>query len=721
MSGEHVSEPRRDGSEPLEEPVRTAMEAGFGYDFSGVRLHSGEEAAETARSMRARAVTIGSDVYLARDVPPAPKLIAHELAHVVQQGGRAPAGTKPDPVGEQAAESAAETVLAGGRAQLGPMTVTGPQRSPDPPGGGGSGRPPALTPEEMWTQLVQSQRGFTSSTSGAGDSYRSSPATVPPGSLAVDADGNPTATGAPLGKGFETYAGVQLVDAEGRRVAVAADHFHGSGPDAHAEARCVRALETHGPAQLPGGKLIVVSDQTICTTCRERLITYARSRGLTVIEPHEPVRARVVGVGEVSPKTASRSSTRAGRPALSVVAREPIPIAPPNPPAPATSPTPKTPPSPPPNSAAPQGTSSSPPKGTPSAPKTTPSAPAAPKSSPPTPATPETAPATPKGTSTAGEPTTRTAKSLPADGEVVKSGRLSVKVEYEGGRAKARVTGVDANGLPREDTPALSRTPKGSVVARTFTAVQLGRTLLDLYANASDEQTRTTVEKVTHPLQSYMRSVVADAEAEFLAGHPDPARLEAFADVEALRGTYENEWRGLRVYQARAALLIVGLGLIPVDQRGPDWDTALARVAQGAAAPPQKVASFRSSAENYESRGIDLLQQIAPYRSGLPQLADEIDRRAEMLQTIAGDLDDLFWSLALRYPILEHAWLPLHSESAFVGDLAGRMSGFAQVVRARDRAYTALDDRLSAELHRLGRHIDNPGRAIAEQPPRPRP
>jgi hypothetical protein len=96
----------------------------------------------------------------------------------------------------------------------------------------------ALTPEELW-DTVQSRRGFESSSSGAGDSYRSSAATVPPGSLRLDANDNPISRGAPLGKGYETFAGLQLVSEDGRREGLATGFFDSGGPENHAEAQAV--------------------------------------------------------------------------------------------------------------------------------------------------------------------------------------------------------------------------------------------------------------------------------------------------------------------------------------------------------------------------------------------------------------------------------------------------------------------------------------------------
>jgi hypothetical protein len=79
------------------------MEARFGYDFSRVRVHTDATAAESARAVQALAYTVGEDiVFGAGRYAPATgagqRLLAHELTHVVQQGGftppmRHPAGT----------------------------------------------------------------------------------------------------------------------------------------------------------------------------------------------------------------------------------------------------------------------------------------------------------------------------------------------------------------------------------------------------------------------------------------------------------------------------------------------------------------------------------------------------------------------------------------------------------------------------------------------------
>lgn len=74
------------GGRPLPASERAFFEPRFGRDFSSVRLHSGTAAGELARSVNARAFTLGNSIVLGpgeagRD------LLAHELTHVVQQGG----------------------------------------------------------------------------------------------------------------------------------------------------------------------------------------------------------------------------------------------------------------------------------------------------------------------------------------------------------------------------------------------------------------------------------------------------------------------------------------------------------------------------------------------------------------------------------------------------------------------------------------------------------
>jgi hypothetical protein len=77
---------------PLDTAVRARMESAFAHDFSGVRVHTDGRAAAASNRINARAFTIGSDVaFGAGEYHPGTivgdALLAHELAHVVQQRG----------------------------------------------------------------------------------------------------------------------------------------------------------------------------------------------------------------------------------------------------------------------------------------------------------------------------------------------------------------------------------------------------------------------------------------------------------------------------------------------------------------------------------------------------------------------------------------------------------------------------------------------------------
>jgi hypothetical protein len=81
----------RTGGRNLSPSTRAFMESRFDRDFSDVRIHVDSQAAETAKSLNARAFTMGRDIVFGDgQFTPASKsgmqLLAHELTHVIQQG-----------------------------------------------------------------------------------------------------------------------------------------------------------------------------------------------------------------------------------------------------------------------------------------------------------------------------------------------------------------------------------------------------------------------------------------------------------------------------------------------------------------------------------------------------------------------------------------------------------------------------------------------------------
>lgn len=78
--------------QPLDAGTRSFMESRFGHDFGSVRVHTGDHAAQSARAVNALAYTVGQDIVFdeGRYQPSTPggqRLLAHELAHTVQQRG----------------------------------------------------------------------------------------------------------------------------------------------------------------------------------------------------------------------------------------------------------------------------------------------------------------------------------------------------------------------------------------------------------------------------------------------------------------------------------------------------------------------------------------------------------------------------------------------------------------------------------------------------------
>jgi hypothetical protein len=115
----------RSPGQPLDRGTREFMEGRFNHDFSAVRIHTDDRAAESARSVSARAYTVGSDVVFRHNMyrpstTDGQRLLAHELAHVVQQQGSKASGASGLKLGarhsdeEVRADAAAYQIGAGG-------------------------------------------------------------------------------------------------------------------------------------------------------------------------------------------------------------------------------------------------------------------------------------------------------------------------------------------------------------------------------------------------------------------------------------------------------------------------------------------------------------------------------------------------------------------------------------------------------------------------------
>jgi hypothetical protein len=102
------------GGQPLPGETRSFMESRFGADFGAVRVHTGDSSATLNRKLSAQAFTHGSDIYFGSGqydpgTSGGKQLLAHELTHVIQQGG-----TKPNKVQTKLAPRIQRTLTVGG-------------------------------------------------------------------------------------------------------------------------------------------------------------------------------------------------------------------------------------------------------------------------------------------------------------------------------------------------------------------------------------------------------------------------------------------------------------------------------------------------------------------------------------------------------------------------------------------------------------------------------
>lgn len=139
--GDHMQALRDEAGQSLDPSTRSLMESRFGTTFADVRVHTHAYAGRAAAGVQARAFTLGQDIVFAQGqyapgTADGRSLLAHELAHVVQQRHAAPAlspAIAPERSGaESTAAAAASQVAAGGMAgPVGNVAVAAVQRAPE--------------------------------------------------------------------------------------------------------------------------------------------------------------------------------------------------------------------------------------------------------------------------------------------------------------------------------------------------------------------------------------------------------------------------------------------------------------------------------------------------------------------------------------------------------------------------------------------------------------
>ena len=155
--------PAKSSGAPLPTGLSSRLGGALGADVSSVRVHIGGDSATAADGLAANAFAVGQDVHFAAGqynpgTPAGDRLIAHEVAHTVQQRGQAAAPqrdaaagvSQPGDAHEVEAESFAQAFVRGGSH---PVTSSAPgaaiARDPAPgakPDAPGDDAAPAFTP-----------------------------------------------------------------------------------------------------------------------------------------------------------------------------------------------------------------------------------------------------------------------------------------------------------------------------------------------------------------------------------------------------------------------------------------------------------------------------------------------------------------------------------------------------------------------------------------------
>jgi hypothetical protein len=751
------------GGTPLDAGVREVMEGRFGHDFSTVRVHTGSAANEFAAAIGARAYTSRRDIVFGagRYDPQSAagrRLLAHELAHVVQQSGRP--GT---PQGQADAEAEAHDVAAGRavsvvgrvgrslvqtdddpaelRRQLAALERQAATPSSLPPeelasltarrnelqarlaaavraAAHTSGTEPPVsrpvgqqpvgenpTPESM-VRLVVEQRHFAAS----GPSPEGSVQPIPDTALAEGARGKAA------GPGYQTNAAIQVIDAQGRQVAFELAQYEG-GSQPHAEAQGVARLRFRLTEQnLTGGKLVVAVDQAACKGCLARLRNLATDLGLSSYEIWAPTAQEGRTAG---PKwTARTAATASARPAPAPVSETPGgaayryeprmiqggTLAPPPTAPPAAPATPAT------KTAAPAA----------KRPAAEPEAVRAPR-----PATPEQAPAkrptaepeafrAPRPATPEQAPAKRLGSTPPESAEIPRGRPGSVDLI---GHAQAGATGALMSQAMTRLNEVARQHPDDKDLTWTVNTVN---TVLDVEGFIKDPKGFVAGQikaGIFEAIFSHYSEKLATIRQSFEDRFPSLAQIQkdpigTGVSLEAYRKDYEAARARLRIPGARRAFLYVGVALSGKDDPPEVVQQRLREVDEALAKAPDTADYFEKYKWQYTRYQFAMyllagrLEQLSVEYADLPaDMAGDLRTRGQALHRAARvfrDTHDSMWQsgLVVFAPVLAFA-LDLETAADGLDAIARQFESFASVVGSRRAEYDREVQRLQAETTRI--------------------
>jgi hypothetical protein len=88
--------------------------------------------------------------------------------------------------------------------------------------------------------------------------------------------------------------------------------------------------------------------------------------------------------------------------------------------------------------------------------------------------------------------------------------------------------------------------------------------------------------------------------------------------------------------------------------------------------------------------------------------ADDVQKRAAVLQGAANDLNDMFWKAlpcAASLPVVYYSWLDVHNVADTIQTLSQSLASFAAELRGRNADYERLSDKLDQQLLKVSNEL----------------
>jgi hypothetical protein len=288
----------------------------------------------------------------------------------------------------------------------------------------------------------------------------------------------------------------------------------------------------------------------------------------------------------------------------------------------------------------------------------------------------------------------------PMTGEL-ESGR--VVADYD---ARAPTDAIKLKKINLADYPV----EKPGPITRFFRDRPVLRQLGAAGAHAAAEYLRN---KTIDMIESHFQSELGDARAEFDKKFPDVGSLRQRADLDSLIHAYSAALWTMRVPDAkRKAAMVMLLLTTPEKDREARAKELEQSWAKGQVGPNDK-RSFLDIGKKYENALADLASQTGQNVPTLYAIADDIDRRAAVLNGAGNDLENLFFQIAstpaVVFPTVEGEAINIKTIADTFKSLGGSMGALGNDVRSRGQDYQRFFDALDAELTTVGTEIDQLG------------